>query len=456
MTSTRELIIKKRDGHELAQDDIARLVQGFTSGAIPDYQMSALLMATTLRGMTTGETSHLLEAMICSGSRFDWRTVTNLPIADKHSTGGVGDKTSFLVLPLLIAAGCRVPMVAGRGLGHTGGTLDKFESLDGLTTTLSASEMTHHLKHHGGFLAGQSDDFVPADKRIYALRDVTGTVESIPLIVSSILSKKLAAGVQHLVMDVKTGDGAFMRSFEDAKSLARALVDVSLRYGAVTLATVTDMNTPLGSSVGNAVEIEEVLDILEGHVFNDVADLSLDLGARIAAAVRGPSADLGECRDELKRHLASGVAREIFFRIATSQGAKLEQLERRDRTWLDKGTRDLPIALPEVHPGETRYLSGVRTRDLAIYLTVLGAGRVTLESKINPRVGLRSMVPLGTPLSRGQPVAFLRVPMDLDVDVRACASFFETSTVFSSELQEKATRQRNRCLEWITPDKENH
>lgn len=450
MKGVRELIIAKRDGQTLSPAELKHLIAEYTAGRLPDYQMSALLMAITIRGMNTLETCSLLEAMIESGVRMGWQDQAPRPIADKHSTGGVGDKTSFIVLPLLIAAGCSVPMIAGRGLGHTGGTLDKLEALEGATTTLSVERMRALMNANHGFLGGQTADLAPADKLMYALRDVTGTVESVPLIVSSILSKKLASGVKHLVMDVKTGDGAFMRTEADATILAQALVDVSARYGAATTAVVTDMNTPLGHAMGNALEIAETLDILEGKTTGDVLDLSLDLAAALLCEIRGNNnRDL--FRSELENHLRSGRAREIFFRIATGQGAKISQLERTDTSWLLGNMVDIPIEAPRSEHSSTVYLSGVKTRALGTHLAHLGAGRLTKESIINPRTGVWGLVPIGTALHQGDPIAFLRVPKGSATDVSALLGFFEFSDAPSLQLRELERRQRSRCLAWFTP-----
>jgi thymidine phosphorylase len=448
MSHIREFIIAKRDGGSLSASQIKELIDGFVANKVPDYQMSALLMAITLRGMSNAETCDLLEAMICSGIKLDWSQQTDRPIADKHSTGGVGDKTSFIVLPLLMAAGCAVPMVAGRGLGHTGGTLDKLESFDGLKTTLTLSQMQLLIKSEGGFFGGQTPDLVPADGKMYALRDVTGTVESIPLIVSSILSKKLAAGVKNLIMDVKTGDGAFMSSRANAALLARTLVEVSARYGALTRAVVTDMNTPLGCTIGNALEIAEALDILEGTVTNEVATLSLDLAAAALFGVRGGKQTFDACRTELDGHLRSGRAREIFVRVATAQGAKPAQIERKDISWLREGVTDYPIFVPESTGSECCYLSQIQTRALGVFLTRLGAGRVQLDSTINHRVGIFGIPPLGTRLSAGDPIAYLRVPESLAHEAATAASFFELAETKEKDLAERSRVQISRGLEW--------
>src|SRR5437016_2632107 len=273
-----DLIRKKRDGHELANSEIEFIVKGYTAGDFPDYQMSAWLMAVLLRGMTRAEIAALTGAMLNSGEVLEWSFLPGAKV-DKHSTGGVGDKTSLIIAPIVAAGGVTVPMISGRGLGHTGGTLDKLEAIPGFNVNLSANEMRKVLADCGCCLIGQTSTIVPADKKMYALRDVTGTVESPYLICASIMSKKLAEGVDALVLDVKTGSGAFMKSESDAIYLAQLMVETGQRMGKRMVALITDMSQPLGSLVGNALEVIECIDILRGHGPQDLRDLCLELAA---------------------------------------------------------------------------------------------------------------------------------------------------------------------------------
>ena len=273
--NTVELIIKKRNGKALSKEEIVSLINSYTKGKIPDYQFSALLMAILLKGMTKAETSYLTEAMLHSGKLIDLSSIKGAKI-DKHSTGGVGDKTSLILAPIVAAAGVNVPMISGRGLGHTGGTLDKLESIPGLRTDLSLKEYKSVLKKCGAVLIGQTKDIAPADKLIYSLRDVTGTVESIPLITGSIMSKKLAEGIDGLVLDVKTGSGAFMRETKDAIELASSLMSTAKAFNKKVIAFITDMNQPLGNYIGNWLEVYESIKVFRSEQQGNLLDLSLD------------------------------------------------------------------------------------------------------------------------------------------------------------------------------------
>nr|MDQ2647435.1 thymidine phosphorylase [Myxococcota bacterium] len=303
-----EIIQKKRDGAELSPDEIAGLVAGLLDGTVTDYQMSAFLMATFFRGMADRETVALLEAMLHSGKVLKLASV-RAPKIDKHSTGGVGDKISLCLAPLVAAAGLAVPMISGRGLGHTGGTLDKLEAIPGYRVGLSPARFERVVRDVGVSLIGQTRELAPADRRIYALRDVTGTVESIPLIVASILSKKLAAGLDGLVLDVKVGRGAFMPDPKRARALARALVRVGKAAGLKTVALLTDMSTPLGLTIGNALETREAIEILNDGGPADVRELTLELGTEMLL-VGGLEASRGAARKALERALADGSALE--------------------------------------------------------------------------------------------------------------------------------------------------
>jgi len=298
-----DLIRTKRDGGQLDRAAIEWFVHAVTAGALPDYQASALLMAIVLRGMTADETSILTDAMVRSGVRVEYPGISGVPV-DKHSTGGVGDKTSIVLAPLAAACGALVPMMSGRGLGHTGGTLDKLESIPGFRTALSLDELRDAIGRVGCALIGQTSDIAPADRKLYALRDVTGTVESIPLISSSIMSKKIAEGIGGLVLDVKSGDGAFMKTHDDARRLAQSLVSIGESAGVRTEALLTSMDAPLGREVGNANEIAECIDTLKGHGPEDIESLSIELAARMLV-VSGVERDAAEASVRVRRALTS-------------------------------------------------------------------------------------------------------------------------------------------------------
>ena len=314
------LIARKRDGGELSAEEIAFLIRGFVDGSVPEYQMSALTMAIFFQGMTDAETATLTDEMLQSGVQLEWPAGPG--IVDKHSTGGVGDKVSLVLAPLLAACGLRVPMISGRGLGPTGGTLDKLESIPGFRTDLSIDEMQSVVDRVGCVITGASEQLAPADHKLYALRDVTGTVPSIPLITASIMSKKLAESLDALVLDVKCGSGAFMKTPEQALALAESLVQTGRRMGVATRALITDMNQPLGRLCGNAVEVNESLDCLSGSGPDDLRELTLSLGAELLVAV-GHSESLDAARATLTDCLDSGAAREKFEQMVAAQGGDL-------------------------------------------------------------------------------------------------------------------------------------
>ena len=305
-----DLILKKKEGRELTKEEIAYLVKGTVDGSIPDYQLSAFLMAVVFRSMTDRETAELTMAMAHSGDTVD---LSGLPYTvDKHSTGGVGDKTSLVVGPLAAAMGCTVAKMSGRGLGHTGGTIDKLEAIPGLRTEMSKEQFLLQAKEIGLVITGQSGDLAPADKKLYALRDVTGTVQSLPLIVSSIMSKKLASGADSIVLDVKTGSGAFMQTLEDAEVLAQAMVRIGNSCGRKTMAVISDMNAPLGNTIGNAIEVEEAIQVLLGKGPADLRALCLRLAADMASVSLGISGE--EAMQRAEKMLEGGYAAERFSR----------------------------------------------------------------------------------------------------------------------------------------------
>src|SRR4029079_827001 len=313
-----DVILSKRDGRSLTREEIRFFVDGVTAGSPPDSQASALLMAILLRGMTPDETAWLTDAMVHSGVRVDLAEIPGLKV-DKHSTGGVGDKTSLILAPVAAACGLRVPMMSGRGLGHTGGTLDKLEAIPGFRVNLSLEEMRSALQRVGCAMLGQSSQIAPADKKLYALRDVTGTVESIPLISASIMSKKIAEGIDALVLDVKTGSGAFMKTEADSRRLAESLVSIGNASGVTTEAIITAMDAPLGRAVGNALEVIECFEVLKGGGPPDLVDVSVELAARMLVLGK-LAADRADAERQVRRALASGEGLERFRRIIENQG----------------------------------------------------------------------------------------------------------------------------------------
>jgi pyrimidine-nucleoside phosphorylase len=374
-----DVIVKKRDGGALARDEIRFFVDGVTSGTLPDYQASALLMAVLQRGMTAEETSWLTDAMVHSGIRLDLDDIPGVKV-DKHSTGGVGDKTSLVLAPVVAACGVPVPMMSGRGLGHTGGTLDKLESIPGFRVNLTLEEMKGVLARAGCVMIGQTSQIVPADKKLYALRDVTGTVESIPLITASIMSKKIAEGIGALVLDVKAGSGAFMKTEADSRRLAESLVSVGNASGVHTEAVITAMESPLGRAVGNALEVVECIEVLKGGGPPDVIEVTLELAARML--VLGKVArDPREGRTQARQALASGAALDRFQKIIELQGG--------DPSVLDDLTR-LPRA-PERHvivADRAGYLFRLDAELVGRASVALGAGRDRVDDPIDPAVGI--------------------------------------------------------------------
>jgi pyrimidine-nucleoside phosphorylase len=390
-----DLIRRKRDGGALDRNQIEFFVQGVTDGSLPDYQASALLMAIVLRGMTTEETAWLTDAMVRSGVRVEYPEVDGTPV-DKHSTGGVGDKTSLILAPIAVACGAIVPMMSGRGLGHTGGTLDKLESIPGFRTGLSLQELRVAVKAVGGALIGQTSEIAPADKRLYALRDVTGTVESIPLISASIMSKKIAEGVGGLVLDVKTGDGAFMKTLDDSRALAKSLVGIGNASGVRTEALITAMDAPLGRMVGNALEVIESVDVLKGQGPRDLEDLSVVLAARMLV-LAGLERDEENAIARARGTIASGAALEAFGRIIEHQGGDPRVLHDYSRL----PTAPDEITVPASRPG---YVGGLQAEAIGRAAVALGAGRARIDDQIDPAAGIRVAAHVGSPVAQGDAV----------------------------------------------------
>jgi pyrimidine-nucleoside phosphorylase len=394
-----EIILKKRDGGELARAEIEFMVEGFLRDAVADYQMSAFLMAVFFTGMTEAETEELTTVMLRSGDTLDLSAVPGAKV-DKHSTGGVGDKLSLIVAPVAAAAGVRIPMISGRGLGHTGGTLDKLESIPGLRTDLSRDEFERVVADVGMAIVGQSPDVAPADRKMYALRDVTATIECVPLIVSSILSKKLAAGLDGLVLDVKVGRGGFMRDIERARALAERLLETSHRLGLPADAVLTDMESPLGRAVGNAVEVAEAVDVLSGEGPADVRETSLALSSRMIL-LAGPAGGADEASDLAARALDGGAALERFARFVEAQGGDPSFIERRDL---------LPTAslAREVTSEAAGFVSRVDAMEIGLASTELGAGRKEVGEAIDPAVGIEIVAAVGERVDAGSVLALVR------------------------------------------------
>ena len=390
-----DVIRKKRDGGELAPDEIRAFVEAATHGSWPDYQLAALLMAIWLRGMTPDETAHLTRSMADSGSRFGWSEVPG-PKVDKHSTGGVGDKTSLVLAPLAAACGVIVPMMSGRGLGHSGGTLDKLESIPGFRVGLSESELRDALKNVGVGLIGQTAAVAPADKKLYALRDVTATVESIPLITASILSKKLAEGIAALVLDVKCGAGAFMRRRKDAWALAESLVKVGKANGLRTEALLTAMDAPLGRSIGNALEVIESIETLKGKGPMDLEGLSVRLAGRMVR-LGGLAPDDVEADRVVREALATGAGLDKLRQIIEQQGGNAKVID--DYTLLPSAP-----AQHLVRTESAGYITALHADKIGVGAWRLGAGRHRADDAIDPAVGVVIKAHVGEAVRPDEPV----------------------------------------------------
>ncbi len=391
----QDLIEKKRDGKELTRDEIAFLIRGYTRDEIPDYQMAAWLMAGFLRGLTDAETVALVEEMLYSGDVLTHDHVP-MPKVDKHSTGGVGDKTSLVIAPIAAVCGVAVPMISGRALAHTGGTLDKLEAIPGFRTNLSLDEFRDVLARCGLSLIGQTKEIAPADKKLYALRDLTATVPFRPFICASIMSKKLAEGIDGLVLDVKTGNGAFMREFAESQKLAEALTTIGRRMGKRVTALITDMNQPLGRWVGNAVETFEAIECLQGNLEGDFAELNIELAAHMIA-VGGAETDLETARQLSRKAITSGEALEKFKAVIEAQGG-------------DPRVCDNPKLLPQATKQQTftttssGFVTEIETDEIGRIIMDWGGGRRRLEDKIDYAVGLQLHAKLGAELKAGDPL----------------------------------------------------
>lgn len=395
-----ELIRKKRDGGAWTRGEIAAWMRATSAGQVPDYQLAALLMAIYLRGMTAEETRDLTIEMANSGEMCDLSSVGGVCV-DKHSTGGVGDTTTLVLVPLVAACGAKVAKMSGRGLGHTGGTIDKMESIPGMRTELPMDAFLRQVKRVGCAVIGQSRDLAPADKALYALRDVTATVDSVPLIVSSIMSKKLAAGCGAIVLDVKTGSGALMRSLDESIALAEAMVSVGNMAGRPTMALVTGMEQPLGTHIGNALEVKEAIDILSGRAGGRLLSLSLSLGAMMLVAGGYESCEQS-ARVRLEAALESGAGLSKLREMISAQGGEPRVCE--DTGLLPRAARVIPV-LSE----KGGFVAEMDTTALGEASRILGAGRLNKEDVIDPAVGLVMAVELGSEIKPGEPLCHLHI-----------------------------------------------
>ncbi len=405
-----DVIRAKRDGATLSAEQIGLFVRGLADGSIPPEQVAALAMAICLRSMSFEEAAALTKAMAASGTILRWRAKDlGGPVVDKHSTGGIGDKVSFLLAPIAAACGCFVPMISGRGLGHTGGTLDKIDSIPGYRSTPDLATFETVVRSVGCAIIGQTADLAPADRRLYAIRDVTGTVESIPLITASILSKKIAAGLDTLVMDVKVGSGAFMATTEQARALARSIIETASGAGLKTHALITDMNETLGLTAGNAVEIREAVAYLtNGQREPRLNEVVLALCAEMLV-LSGVESSADAARERADRAVTSGKAAEAFGAMVAALGGPANFLERPDHY--------LPVApvRASVPPARDGYLAAVDARALGNAIIELGGGRRRADDKLDLSVGFTDIAPIGTAVDRGRPLAVVHAARDVDV-----------------------------------------
>lgn len=389
-----EIIRKKRNGKALSEDEIRFFVLGAVRGQIPDYQVSSWLMAVYFRGMNLDETTWLTKTMIDSGKRVQFED--EKPKVDKHSTGGVGDKISLILGPLVASLGVAVPMVAGRGLGHTGGTLDKLESIPGFQVRLSVEEFKRIVQRTGVAIMGQTEDFVPADKLLYSLRDVTATVECIPLITASILSKKVAEGISGLVLDLKVGSGAFMKTMKDAQALAKMLVEVGERLGVRVRAVLTEMSQPLGNAVGHSVEVLECIDVMKGQGPSDIRDLSVELAAHMLILAE-KSSSLSAARIMAKKSLQNGAALEKFREMTAAQNATVDVAAHPELLKVSAKTFT-------VHAQKSGYIAKMDGEALGLLLVEMGGGRQKTSDLIDHGVGFIFPAKVGTFVKAGQPL----------------------------------------------------
>ena len=421
------IIRKKRDGYELSREEIQSFVTGYTKGEIPDYQASALLMAICINGMTDMETAELTMAMAQSGDRIDLSELGSLS-ADKHSSGGVGDKTSFIVAPIAACLGCKVAKMSGRGLGHTGGTIDKLESIPGYKTAISAEELIRQTDKAGVAVASQSGNLVPADKKIYALRDVTGTVESIPLIASSIMSKKIASGAKNIVLDVKVGSGAFMKDIESARKLARCMVDIGKACGRNVRAVLTNMDVPLGNAIGNSLEVIEATEVLKGKGDKNLLDICCVLAAHMA------SMTFGKPYESMLQKAYSAIedksAYKKFCEWIKAQGGDIGYIE--DVSHFEKARFET-----EVRAEKSGFIAGIDAEKIGSICVELGGGRKTKEDKIDHCAGITLCKKTGDRVEKGEGIAKLYTNREKAIE-KATETFLSAVMISDEKPEEMA------------------
>ena len=421
-----DIILKKRNGERLNKKEINFMIEGYCKEEIPDYQMAAFLMAVYFQGMSPEEATDLTMAMVNSGDRVDLSAIKGFKV-DKHSTGGVGDTTTLVLGPLVAAAGGKVAKMTGRGLGHTGGTIDKLESIPGFRTSLTMEEFTENVNRIGLALMGQTAELAPADKRIYALRDVTATVDSIPLIAGSILSKKLAAGSDGIILDVKTGSGAFMVKYADALALAEAMVAIGEGAGKRMVAFITSMEEPLGYAIGNAIEVEEAINTLKGEGPEDLEELCIELGANMLL-ISGVVKDLEEARGKLKEVIQNKMGLEKLKEMVRAQGG-------------DPAVIDDPSLLPqckeriEVKSIKEGYIQKIDALSVGISSQLLGAGRQKLEDVIDPSVGIVLKKKIGDEVKKGEPLAIFHTDGDEEKIENAKEKFLASYSIGKEKVK---------------------
>ncbi|RWH71133.1 MAG: thymidine phosphorylase [Mesorhizobium sp.] len=410
----QEIIRSKRDGHKLSTQEIASFIEGVTAGTVSDGQVGAFAMAVFFNGMSRDEAVALTLAMRDSGDVLDWSDLPG-PVTDKHSTGGVGDNVSLLVAPIVAACGAYVPMISGRGLGHTGGTLDKMDAISGYVSQPDVAGFRKAVLEAGCAIIGQTADLAPADRRLYAIRDVTGTVESVPLITASILSKKLAAGLQSLVLDIKVGNGAFMEKSRDATTLANSLVEVANGAGLKTSALVTGMNEPLASAAGNAVEVQNAVDFLTGRVRDRrLEDVTLALAADMLQSAGLVSSNQDGMRRAAET-LAGGGAAAVFARMVAALGGPADFVENPEK-YLPKAATELAVKATE-----NGFVTGIATRDIGLAVVGLGGGRIRPDDSIDHAVGITRLLPVGAEVRAGEALALVHARNAGDAEAAAAA-----------------------------------
>jgi len=443
--NTVEIIRKKRNGGTLTRFEIESLIGGYVRGEVPDYQMSAFLMAVYYRGMGPEETAQCTDVMLHSGSIIDLSSIPGRKV-DKHSTGGVGDKVSLILAPMVAACGVAVPMISGRGLGHTGGTLDKLESIPGFRTGLTTGEYRDVIRETGLVLSGQTAEIAPADRRMYALRDVTATVESIPLIAGSIMSKKLAEGIDALVLDVKTGNGAFMESYDESVALAKALVAVGTGCGKETVGFITDMEQPLGMMIGNWLEVLESVECLKGKNVPDLMEITYVLGGAMVH-LGGRAATIAEGIAECRSAIWSGRAYEKFIQVVERQGGDVSFLREPARYPAAKISLD-------VRAPSSGYITSFATRRIGVLAVELGAGRLTVDASVDPKAGIILFRKIGDRVERNDLLAQLHTDRD-GVAGGAVREFSSCVTIGDSPPPARrcvrAIADRDGVREWTTP-----